>query len=150
MPPTQWVSSLSEQEQFLESQHSLSRRFAVFEDDGTSAWLYLTEPDMRKPVADAWVYNRILAPPTKEIQSYRGGPPPAAIGYASERALCHRPADHEWHFIWSPDGESVAIEKDGVPVACIVAAQKPGYSRELIKNGPWGNTWSEELFERTF
>ncbi len=141
---------MPEQELFFDSKHSLSQRFAVFEDDGTSAWLYLTEPDSRKPVADAWVYNRVPAPPTKEIQSYRGGPPPAAIGYASDSALCPTPADHEWSFIWSTDGESVAIAKDGVPVACIVAAQKPGYSRELIKSGPWGNTWLDELFQRTF
>lgn len=141
---------MPEQELFLDSQHPRSRRYGVFEDDGTSAWLYLTEPDSRKPVADAWVYNRVPAPPTKELQSYRGGPPPAAIGYASETALCELPVDHKWSFIWASNGESVAIAKDGVPVACIVAAQKPGYSRELIRNGPWGNIWSDELFERTF
>ena len=147
---TPLLTPMSEQELFLDSQHSVSRRFAVFEDDGTSAWLYLTESDTRKPVADAWVYNRIPAPPTEEVHSYRGGPPPAAIGHASDMALCAIPADHEWSLIWSTDGESVAIVKDGVPVACIVAAQESGYSRELIKDGPWGQTWSDELFERTF
>lgn len=144
------VVVMPKEDVFLDAQHPVSRRFCVFEDDGTSAWLYLTEPDTRTPVADAWVYNRIPAPPTKNIQPYRGGPPPAAIGFASDNALCPTPSEHEWSFIWSTDGESVALAKDCVPVAFIAAARKPGYSRELIKNGPWGNTWSEELFVVTF
>lgn len=141
---------MSNQDLFLESQHPVSRRFAVLEDDSSSVWLYLMEQETRRPVADAWVYNRIPAPPTNAISSYRGGPPPAAIGYASDAALCESPADHEWAFVWSGDGESVAIARDGIAVAAILAGQKHGYSRELIKNGPWGSTWSEELFTRTF
>ena len=120
---------MPEQELFLDSKHSLSQRFAVFEDNGTSAWLYLTEPDSRKPVADAWVYNRVPAPPTKEIQAYRGGPPPAAIGYASDSALCPTPADHEWSFIWSTDGQSDANAKDGVNVAFFLSEQKTSGGR---------------------
>jgi hypothetical protein len=78
---------MSDENLFLDSQHSTSRRFAVLEDNGTSAWLYLTEPDSRTPVADAWVYNRIPAPSTKKILSYRGGPAPAAIGYTSDGGI---------------------------------------------------------------
>ena len=43
----------SESDLFIDAQHSLSRRFAILEDNGTSAWLYLTEPDTEKPSADA-------------------------------------------------------------------------------------------------
>ncbi|CAG0944281.1 hypothetical protein ANRL1_01662 [Anaerolineae bacterium] len=141
---------MSDDNLFLEDQHPTSRRFAIFEDDGTSAWLYITKPDMQTPVADVWVYNRIPAPPTEEVPLYRGGPPPAPVGYARDTAFCRCPTAYEWSFIWSRDGESVAITKDGVAVACIVAAQKPGHGRELMKNGPWGNTWSEELFLSVF
>lgn len=141
---------MPEEDLFLDDQHPTSQRFGVVEDDGTSVWLYLTEVNTRVPVADAWVCNRIPAPTTIDIQAHRGGPPPAAIGYASDNALCNSPLEHEWAFIWSTDGESVAIAKDGVPVACIIAAQKGGYSRELIKDGPWGHTWSNKLFARTF
>lgn len=135
---------------FLESEHPASGRFAVLEDDGTSAWLYLTEPGTRKPVADAWVYNRIAAPPMEAIKAYRGGPPPAAQGYASEGALCQDPATHAWSFVWSSDGESVAVAKDGAAVAFIVDGQKGGYSRELVNDGPWGHPWSETLFRQKF
>lgn len=135
---------------FIDAQHSLSRRFAILEDNGTSAWLYLTEPDIEKPSADAWVHNRIPAPSKEEVKSFRGGPPPAAIGYASNTAICESPADHDWAFIWADNGNSVAVTKDGVPVACIVAAPKGSYSRELVKDGPWGSVWSDAEFDRVF
>jgi hypothetical protein len=134
----------------LEDQHQVSRRFAVFEDDGTSAWLYLTEPGYRKPALDVWVYNRIEAPPTSAIEAYRGGPPPAAQGYVSNSALCQSPEAHQWTFTWSSDGESVAALKDDKPVACVVAGSKFGYSRELIADGPWGRPWSDDVFRSTF
>jgi hypothetical protein len=57
---------------------------------------------------------------------------------------------HEWSFIWSPDGESLAVAKDGEPMAFIVGGKKLGYSRELTKDCPWGHCWSEELFRLTF
>lgn len=135
---------------FLEYEHPESRRWAVLEDDGTSAWFYLSGADSRKPIGDAWIYNRIAAPPVETIESYRGGPPPAAKGFVSEDALCEDPATHEWTFVWSRNGESVAVAKDGEAVAFIVGGQKRGYSRNLIKDGPWGHAWSEELFRSEF
>jgi hypothetical protein len=135
---------------YLEEMHPESGRIAVLEDDGKSAWLYLTEPGTRKTAADAWVYNRITAPPTETIKSYRGGPPPAAQGYASESALCANPEGHEWSFIWTSDGEAIAVAKDGQAMAFIVAGQKRGYSRELVKDGPWGHPWSDSLYRQTF
>ncbi|MHC4694986.1 MAG: hypothetical protein ACYS67_19825 [Planctomycetota bacterium] len=141
---------MADENLFINDQNPQSLRFAVIEDDGNSAWLYLTECDSPKPVADVWLYNRIPAPPMEDIQSYRGGPPPAARGYVSDSALCMTPKNHEWRFLWSTDRESVAVTRDGVPVACIVAGQKRGYSRELNKDGPWGNTWSDELYDEIF
>lgn len=141
---------MSDEDLFLSSEHQGSGCVAILDDDDTSAWLYLRETSSGKPFADAWVYNRVTAPPITAIQSYRGGPPPAAQGYASESALCPEPAKHEWSFLWSSDGQSVAVLKDGLPVACIVAGTKGGYSRELVQEGGWGHPWSDEVFDATF
>jgi len=35
--------------------------------------------------------------------------------------------------------------KDGVAVAFIIGHSKTGYSRELIKDGPWGHIWALNL-----
>lgn len=135
---------------FLTEMHPVSRRWADFEDDGVSAWLYLTECNTRRVVADAWVYNRIAPPSRDEIPSFRPSPPPVAAGFARDTALYASPEKHEWAFLWSADGKSVAVTKDGQPVACIIAGKKRGYSRELVKDGPWGNVWSERVFEEAF
>jgi hypothetical protein len=131
---------------FLGEKHPVSGRRGTFEDDGTSAWLYLSEPDSPRVIADAWVFNRVAPPPVSRVASYRPGPPPAAEGYAGPGALCAVPAAHEWSLLWSADGESVAVLRDGVALALIARAGRPGYSRLLAKSGPWGLVWDEELF----
>ncbi len=141
---------MSDNNLFLESQHPDSLRHAILEDDGTSAWLYLTEADVPKPVADAWVYNRIEAPTRDDVRAFQGGPPPAAEGFAGPTAQCSDPHDHEWSLLWSPTGDSVAVLRDGTPVACIVSGHPHGFSRELVSDGPWGNTWSDEVYRETF
>lgn len=37
---------------FLSEQNEVSKRWAILEDDGESAWLYVTERENEKPVAD--------------------------------------------------------------------------------------------------
>ena len=63
---------MSDETFMLESFNDTSGRLAVFEDDDTSAWLYLSGANDRKPIADVWVHNRISAPLTSEIENYRG------------------------------------------------------------------------------
>ena len=137
---------MSEETFMLESFNDRSRRVAVFEDDGTSAWLYLSDVDDRKPVADVWVHNRIEAPPTAEIKNYRGGPPPAAVGFADDSSICHDPESHDWSFDWHHDGDAVVLQRDRVPVAMLIAHELRGWSRNLLRDGPWGNAWDEDRY----
>lgn len=136
----------SVEELFLGERHPVSGRQGTFEDNGTSAWLYLSEADSPSVIADCWAFNRVDPPPVSTLASYRPGPPPAAEGYAGPEALCADPAAHVWSLQWSTDGESVAVLRDGVPLALIARAKRPGYSRLLAKSGPWGSIWDEELF----
>jgi hypothetical protein len=135
---------------FLTESHEDSKRQAVFDDDGTCAWLYLYEPDSEDIAADAFVYNRIPAPSIKQAEAVLPNQPPAPARYASDTALCASPQDHEWTFLWSKNGQSVALCKDNNPVAFIRFAKKPGYSKNLKKKGPWGNIWSNKIFNKTF
>lgn len=130
----------------LEWNNDTSQRLAVLEDDGTSAWLYLTVPNNRKPIADVWVHNRIAAPPQSEIKKYRGGPPPAASGFADDSDVCQSPDEHEWTLDWHDNGESVILHCDGKPVAMLAASGRRGWSRNLLRDGPWGNVWDDELY----
>jgi hypothetical protein len=133
---------------FLSERHHVSGRCGTFEDDGTSAWLYLSEADSPRVIADAWVYNRVPAPLPSRVGSYRPGPPPAAQGFAGPEALCEEPSVYRWSLRWSSDGESVAVLRDGYALAFIARASKRGYSRMLATSGPWGSVWNEYVYRQ--
>lgn len=137
---------------FLSDQHPISRRFAEFEDDGTTGYLYLTEPESRKVARDCWLYNRIPAPDPSEIKHYRGSPPPAAKGHAGPDAQLATPSEEAVSFLWSSDGNSVCAMIDGEPVGFLILGEPGhgGYSRHLIKEGPWGKPWNEGRFREVF
>jgi hypothetical protein len=125
---------------FLSARHPASRRLAVFDGDGTSAWLYLSAGGEVRPEADVWVYNRVPAPEASQAERYRGGPPPAARGYAGPESLCEAPELYTWSLRWSSDGDCVALARDGLPVAFIAAGTRRGRSRFLARSGPWGRS----------
>jgi hypothetical protein len=144
MPP------VADDRPFLTEMHGASRRRATLEDTGVVAYLYLSAPESRAIVADAWVYNRVSAPSTAQLSSFRPGPPPAAEGYADADARLTQPTRCAWSFIWSADGESVAVCADGLPLAFIRAGDRRGFSRHLARSGPWGEPWSREIYAATF
>jgi hypothetical protein len=141
---------MDSEELFQAERHPLSLRHAIIEDNGYCAWLYLTESATTQPIADVWVYNRIESPPAEQIRSFRPSPPPAAAGYASNAAQFLTPQNCEWRFRWSSNGNSVALFRDGEVHAFILAGQKHGYCRLLIKEGPRGKLWDDEVYKTAF
>jgi len=135
---------------YLTETHAISKRRAIFDDSGVVAYLYLTAPGTDEHVADAWVYNRIPAPAPSEVSRFLPDPPPAAEGYTSDHAFCKDPTGRRWYLLWSRDGDSVALLDNAGPVACIVSGRKNGYSRDLIRSGPWGDPWSHSVYVQTF
>ncbi len=137
---------------FVSEQHRGSRRFAVFEDDGTTGYLYLTAPDDQKPERDCWIYNRIPAPEPSEMKNCRGSPPPAARGYAGQHAHQPEPPEEAVRFLWSDHGEAVCVCLGDRPTGFLVLGDggHGGYSRHLIAEGGWGKPWDETRFREMF
>jgi hypothetical protein len=54
--------------------------------------------------------------------------------------------------LWSLDGNAVSVLIDGVPTGFLILGERGhgGYSRHLIKEGPWGRPWNEERFRKVF
>lgn len=134
---------------WLESYSDTSKRHAIVEDNGLTAWFYLHEPSndpgRTNPVErDGFVYNRETPIDPGEVKKYRPHPPPIAKGYASAAAVCADPGKHEWAIVWSKDGESVRLEKDGVPWCLIASGEARGYSKAIEADGPWGHPWSDD------
>lgn len=128
----------------------VSERWVIFEDDGISGWLYLTNPNEKKPIADCWIYNRIEAPASSEIKNFKNGPPPASNEYAGPYALVAEPDELKIRFKWSNDGNSVALILDGNALGYIVTGSKVGFSKNLTKIGPWGNLFDQSSFDKLF
>jgi hypothetical protein len=135
---------------FLSLQHAATKRWAVFEDDGDSAWLYVTEPETQKPVGDCLVYNR--AAPEEAISKWlsRSRPPPITKAFAS--SVAHRPritADH-LKVAWARGGDATAVFLDDKPLAFLVVGEKRGYSCAIAVDGPWGHPWDDTRFAEFF
>ncbi len=138
------------EEVFLSEQHSVSHRWVVLEDDGLSAWLYLTEPDSERPFADCWIYNRISNPDPAESYMSRGIAPSAPSGFVSNSALVSSPDASGFRLAWSKDGESVALFDGKILMGFIASGQKRGFSRNIEKAGAWGNPLNEGLYKSLF
>jgi hypothetical protein len=134
------------QELLVSEQHPTSRRWAIVEDDGVSAWLYLTAPEAAKPVADCWLYNRVPAPPDSELRNWRGGPPPVSASFADPAALMAPPEEPAVRLQWSDDGEAVAVFFGPQLAGFIAPAESRGLSRNLQASGPFGHPLDETLY----
>ncbi|MCA9051333.1 MAG: hypothetical protein KDA89_21495 [Planctomycetaceae bacterium] len=131
---------------FLSEQHPVSRRWATVEDHGTCAFLYLSEPDQKRPIGDCWLYNRVPAPKPSEVKNFRPNPPPAAVGYVGPDAQMSPPGEGDVELLWSSDGEAVAVLLHGMPLGLLIAGES-GMSLHLIKSGPWGEPWDQSRFD---
>jgi hypothetical protein len=139
---------MSSEDLFVSEQHPVSRRWAILEDDGTVAWLYLTEPDTQKPAADCWLYNRVKAPPT--FSSELGQAPVAPATHVANDAAAEPPDERDVWFKWSSDGQSVAVHFDKDLVGFIAAKHRRGFSRNLSNEGPFGSPLNRDLYEQLF
>ncbi len=135
---------------FLSEKNSTSCRWAIFEDDKVSGWLYLTSANEKKPVGDCWIYNRIKAPSPSEIKNYRNGPPPASSDFCDSNIFVLPTDNISIIFRWSNDGNAVALIVDNISLGYIIAGNRGGYSRNLIRNGPWGNVFDEDRYREVF
>ena len=133
---------------FVTAQHPFSRRWAIVDDDGRAAWLYLTAPDSQAPIADCWLYNRVPAPAGCDVA--RGEPPVVPASYTETAEPFAPPPEESVRVLWSPDGESVAVYFDDQLMGFIANATGPGYSALLRVSGPFGQPVDAEMFAATF
>jgi hypothetical protein len=133
---------------FESAQHTGSRRWAVVEDDGQAAWLYLSGPDSTKPVASCFLYNRAQSQVDPTL--IRGEAPVVPDRYLVSGTPHLPPSPSAVHIRWSNDGESVAVLFGDVLMGFIAKGERYGFSKLLAEAGPFGSPLDAALFERTF
>ncbi len=141
-----------EENLFLSFYHEKSKRHAVIEDDGLTAWFYLhlpsDDPHSTGGVdADAFIYNREDLIDVSDVKGYKPNPPPIAKGYGHDISVCRTPTSYDWSVSWSIDGESVVLFRDAEPWCFIVKDERKGYSKAIKTDGPWGHPWNETIFK---
>lgn len=135
---------------FLAFRSTVSGRHSILENDGFGVWLYLTSPTDTKPIADSFVYSVVR--PTEEllVPGARSGPPILPQRFASEVAVQSDIPSNAHRTEFSPDGNSVAVFIRGEPWAFIAPNTPRGYSKSLSVACPFGQPWSQQLFDALF
>lgn len=139
------------EEVFLQSQSQVSKRHAVLEDDGNTAFLYLTAPEILKPVRDAIVYCRVAPEEKVEWENAESGEPPSLHkAIASPEAVIENPNVEEFDLKWSLDGDAVAVLRNGQPLAFVAASDRIGYSKAVSISSPLVGAWSQARYISLF
>lgn len=127
----------------LEASHQGSGLALTVEDEGDSWWAYLVDTEVKSIVADAWVRNKIPSPSRDELGRYRGGPPPAVVGFDGGTPF-HDPIDPEtFEVTWSPSGKAVQALLGHLGEVVLSSGRRRGFSRMLARSGPWGEQWRD-------
>lgn len=141
---------MTENRPFHSLQHPDTKRWAVFEDYGASAWLTVTTPDEPRPVGDCFVYN--CHPPEDTIPASwnRSGPPPITTRFASPGACRPNISAKRVRLTWTGIGHAALVLIDGEPVAFLVVGERHGYSRGIAVDGPYGRPWDDARYAEVF
>jgi hypothetical protein len=135
----------------FESQSPDSRKLAIFEDNGTSAWLYLASSANHEVEKDAFVYSP--QEPRSELNwsgMKEGEPPILVVDYASSDAVREIEDENELSIVWSQNGKSLALFHNADVLAAIYEDDDQGYSKALSKRCGFGKPWSDQKFEKYF
>ena len=145
-----WCAHASAAEINLQAQHAKSRRQAVLQDNEKVAYLYLTRPDSQNPERDAIAYSRVRLVPTVDWKKMKetGEPPLLGADVASARAVITFPKEREFNFRWSKDGHSVALLRNGEPIAMVTATDTQGYSKAVAKPSRLAKPWDETRYDK--
>jgi hypothetical protein len=140
------------QEIFLSDENPVSGRWAILEDNGNSAWLYITKPGTQQPEKDAFVYSPVQPIERLNIEDIKehGAPPILTKDLATDSSVLLNAKASEFRFRWSADGESVSVLYLGKPISMIVKESERGYSSALGKEGFFGLPWDQAVHDSHF
>lgn len=135
----------------FESESPDGKKLAIFEDNGTSAWLYLASASNHEVQKDAFVYSP--QPPRTELNRAgmkAGEPAILTREFASDAAVVHVADEHDLSIVWSDNGKSLAVYHREDVLAAIYEDDEQGYSKALCKRCGFGKPWSAAKFAAVF
>ena len=129
--------------------HPQSKLVAAVEDDGMSGYLYVAKAGKTKRNLESlWVYNRGKTPTDDEAIAKGDSQHWAAWkGCAGPAARCPEPEKSVWTFLWSEDGESIALAQDG-KLVCYLNSEHECFCRHLIDEFQWCMPWEGDSYRQ--
>ncbi len=135
---------------YLSFRSNASGRHATVEDDGYSAWLYLTRQTKYEVVVTVFVYSRVELPEFKVMPFGKNGPPLLLRQFGTAVAVQKQVPEAALRIKFSHDGNAAVVFLRGEPWAFVVYDQMRGHSKSISKSGPFGMPWDEQLFREYF
>jgi len=138
-------------ELFKDECHPVSGRCVILEDNGSSAWLYMTPKSGEGIENVAFAYSPIE--PADELNKEeiaKGNPPALFKKLASDNAVIYSTKESEFSFKWSLNGESIALLYKDNPIAMIYEGNQRGFSKALSQKSIFGEPWSQDVYSSEF
>lgn len=135
---------------YLSCHSKASGPHATLEDDGYSAWRYLTSQSKYEVIADAFLYSRVELPEFRVMPLRRSGPPLLPRRFATSAAVQRSVPEESLRIEFSADGNSAVVFLRREPWAFVTCDQRCGYSKRLSVAGPFGHPWDEQLYHEHF
>jgi len=120
----------------VEDHDPVSGYSAVFDDDGKTAYAYLS--DGKRIVADVWLYNRGESPDDPEWDDPGKMPFANPKGYANGELFPPVADPSQLRFEWALGavGPTLRIFIRGEAFGVLTPGSKPGWSKLALANGP--------------
>ena len=79
-----------------------------------------------------------------------GEPPTLHKGQVSKIAIIEKASEQDFSFLWSTDGNSVALLYRSEPIAFVTQSKKYGFSKAVVSDSPVVSAWDSTLFVQLF
>jgi hypothetical protein len=137
---------------FLTSERREINRVAIIEENKGAAWLYLMSFEPSRILGTAWLFNRAGHSDGRTMQERlkRGDAPRMPRSRIADEGVRRRVRAAAIEFLWSADGDSVAVFENDKPLAYVSVGQDAGRNRHIIKNHRYARPFDEAEFERLF
>jgi hypothetical protein len=124
----------------------------VIEGNENCVWMYLHHLADKSVIGDAPLCSLVdLMTLTMFNETYqRGETPPLVEEYSTDNAVLKDITNERISINRSKDNQSVVALIDNAPFSMILKNEKKGYSQATLKEGPWGNPWDNEKYQRNF
>ena len=135
---------------FIKSDHDITGRSLIIEEDENSIWAYLTLPNEMDIDKDCFLASRHKITEKIDNMDYwrsRQMPPPMTQEYSTNHGSFQQIEEKDINIRWIDQG-NVIIELKGTPFLFFHHDFRKGFCKSIKKDGGYGKEWDEEIYRK--